>query len=256
MSRPAANAPAVAPIPGASLPHLIAYVPSGLDRSLVKEYSGKKHDHYDEVDDRQATSEAGGKVGMYYFGWGFLGLTGFAGVVAGLQTFLLVTFIPSLACFLLGYLTPVKHYVLDRERGLVTYPDWFLWPSHTVPVEELRVTWQGTGGASGALGQDLVTAPPGGGFPRAIDMTMHPGDFAKSWSFILWYMDRNRPLPPGDAFDEYRERDFARRRAEGFPPPMFRSTFPTPEATPAQDAERRRYWRDEDYFGRSTSAWY
>ena len=256
MSRPTASAPAVSPVRGAGLPHLIAYVPSGLDRGIVQKYSGKKHEHYDVVDDRRATSKAGGKVGMYYIGWGLCGCCVFFAIVGMSLLDLLFFIIPTACCFLLGYLTPVKHYVLDRARGLVTYPDWFLWPSHTVPVEELRVTWQGTGGASGALGQDLVTSPPNSWFPRAIDMTMHPGDFAKSWSFILWYMDRNRPLPPGDAFDEYRERDFERRRSEGFPPPMFRSTFPTPEATPDQDAERRRYWRDEDYFGRSTSAWY
>ena len=84
----------------------------------------------------------------------------------------------------------------------------------------------------------------------------HPGDINEEWSFILWYMDRNRPLPPGDAFDEYRQRDFERRKAEGFPPPMFPSTFPTPEWTEEQNRERRKYWRDEDHYGRSESAWY
>ncbi|WP_199271504.1 hypothetical protein [Cellulophaga sp. L1A9] len=53
-------------------------------------------------------------------------------------------------------------------------------------------------------------------------------------------MDKNRPLPPGDAFDEYRLQDFERRKAEGFPRPGYPSTIPTPEATPEQQAEREK----------------
>ena len=60
-------------------------------------------------------------------------------------------------------------------------------------------------------------------------------------------MDKNRPLPPGDAFDPYRERDFLRRKAEGFPPPLYKSYVPTPEATPEQQKEREQYWTDEQY---------
>ncbi|WP_199185069.1 hypothetical protein [Aquimarina sp. I32.4] len=40
------------------------------------------------------------------------------------------------------------------------------------------------------------------------------------WSFIVWYMDKNRPFPSGTAFDKYRRCDFDRRKAEGFPPPL------------------------------------
>ena len=59
-------------------------------------------------------------------------------------------------------------------------------------------------------------------------------------SFLLWYMDKNRPLPPGDAFDPYRERDYERRKAAGFPKPLFPSDFDTKEATEAQQKERER----------------
>ncbi|WFO16521.1 hypothetical protein M601_001525 [Cellulophaga baltica 4] len=53
-------------------------------------------------------------------------------------------------------------------------------------------------------------------------------------------MDKNRPLPPGDAFDEYRLQDFERRKAEGFPRPLYPSNIPTPEATPEQQEEREK----------------
>lgn len=69
-------------------------------------------------------------------------------------------------------------------------------------------------------------------------------------------MDKNRPLPPGTAFDDYRLQGFERRKAEGFPPPLYPSRFPTPEATLEQQKEREQYWKDEDYFGASSNAWY
>lgn len=66
---------------------------------------------------------------------------------------------------------------------------------------------------------------------------------------MVWYMDKNRPLPPGTDFDAYREKDFERRKAEGFPPPLYYSTgILTPEATPAQQLEREQYWKDQEYF--------
>lgn len=47
-------------------------------------------------------------------------------------------------------------------------------------------------------------------------------------SFITWYMNKNRPLPLGELFDPYREADFQRRKAEGFPKPLYPSDIPTP----------------------------
>ncbi|AXT53799.1 hypothetical protein D1818_24355 [Aquimarina sp. BL5] len=58
------------------------------------------------------------------------------------------------------------------------------------------------------------------------------------WSFYVWYMDKNRPLPPGDAFDEFRQQYYDRRKAAGFPKPLHPSAIKTPEATPAQQKER------------------
>lgn len=75
-------------------------------------------------------------------------------------------------------------------------------------------------------------------------------DAARTWSFYIWYLDKNRPLPPGELLDPYREEDFQRRKAEGFPPPLFCSCIPTPEANSEQQAEREKYWKDEDYIFR------
>ncbi|MDH7446814.1 hypothetical protein [Aquimarina sp. 2201CG14-23] len=62
--------------------------------------------------------------------------------------------------------------------------------------------------------------------------------FLNDWNFIFSYMDKNRPLPSGDAFDEYRQQDYERRKAEGFPKPLYPSSIKTPEATKEQQKER------------------
>jgi hypothetical protein len=51
-------------------------------------------------------------------------------------------------------------------------------------------------------------------------------------------MDKNRPLPPGTAFDPYRQQDYERRKKLGFPRPLYYSNIPTPEATEEQQKER------------------
>lgn len=47
------------------------------------------------------------------------------------------------------------------------------------------------------------------------------------WSFIVWYMDCNRPLPLGKVFDSYRTEDYNRRKKNGFLSPLYPSDIPT-----------------------------
>src|SRR5690554_6085237 len=74
-------------------------------------------------------------------------------------------------------------------------------------------------------------------------VTLGCGNCYEDLSFLTWYMDKNQPLPPGKALDPYRERDFQRRKREKFPPPLYPANIPTPEATPAQQKEREKFWR-------------
>ncbi len=78
----------------------------------------------------------------------------------------------------------------------------------------------------------------------------------QAWSFYVWYMDKNRPLPPGNNFDAYRQKDFERRKAEGFPPPLFKSLVPTPEATAEQQLVREAFWKDVDYVPTEQESFY
>ena len=240
-----------------SLPHLIAYIPRLLRQDEVGIKSSELEIRYNEATDVRIIKNTAGRDVESWTARALLAFSVIALVVGAEFTTILLVLIPSIICFVVAYYMPEKYIVLERSTGLITYPDWFFLPSHTIPFAEVEAIWQGVGGASGALAQRLVTAPPRPrSFPRAINLRMHSGRFERDWSFMVWYMDRNRPLPPGEAFDRYRDRDFQRRKAEGFPPPLYPSTFPTPEATDEQNRQRRKHWRDEDHYGRSESAWY
>ncbi len=136
--------------------------------------------------------------------------------------------------------------ILDREHGIFSFPYRInRYKSYTLKFDEAIVFWTGSGGVTGNLDMHLVAQHPDKKIGGANLISHHIRDYRKTWSFYVWYMDRNRPLPPGTAFDPYREKDFQRRKAEGFPKPLYRSHIPTPEATPEQQAEREKYWKDE-----------
>ncbi|SHK07085.1 hypothetical protein [Pseudozobellia thermophila] len=157
-------------------------------------------------------------------------------------------------------LTISKQYItLDRRNGLITFPKKLYGKPFTIEFDKAIVYWVGTGGSSGNIDMKLAIAYPDNKLLGTY-LSAHVEPYYEIWSFYVWYMDRNRPLPPGDAFDPYRERDFLRRKAEGFPPPLYKSYVPTPEATPVQQKEREQYWTDEQYtekFEREEgSTWY
>ncbi len=158
---------------------------------------------------------------------------------------------------------PKKRVILDRENGLIYYNDWFYLPERVSKFEEIIGHFNSKGESSVGL---MITPPPKTDppsrgyklFPRAVDISWHCGYFWEDWAFMVWYMDKNRPLPPGDAFDPYRQEDFERRKAEGFPPPLYPTRFlvDTPEATEEQQKERRASWSDNEYYVRTKSKWY
>ena len=118
------------------------------------------------------------------------------------------------------YTHPSKKIILDRLNGIITFPNVFYGKPITIPFDKVLA----------ALKLNGMGAPVSLGFyhhkilATNIDLDYSP---KSSWSFIVWYMDKNRPLPPGEAFDPYREKDFHRRKAEGFLPPLYKSNIPT-----------------------------
>lgn len=62
-------------------------------------------------------------------------------------------------------------------------------------------------------------------------------------SLYVWYMDKNRTLPPGTAFDIHRERDYERRKNEGFLQPIYPSAIETPEWAGAAGGDALRKYK-------------
>ena len=121
-----------------------------------------------------------------------------------------------------------KLLVLDRLNGMVTYPGFLFSKPCSVPFDELLASVASFANS----GASLVFYHYNG--ITGTSIFAGKCKISGNWSFIVWYMDKNRPLPPGEAFDPYRKKDFQRRKAEGFPPPLYPSYIDTPEDSESQ----------------------
>jgi len=138
---------------------------------------------------------------------------------------------------LYGFFSPKKYFIANRQTGKLKVPISNKKPEVWINFED------GFAYEKTAYLDDFYTSlffqtqpevKPGAVFSLA--------DFEREdyWNFFVWYMDKNRPLPPGKAFDPYRQKDFERRKAAGFPKPLYSSDIPTPEFTKEQQAERQK----------------
>ena len=131
---------------------------------------------------------------------------------------------------------PYKELILNREEGTISMPCAFKKENVVISFEEGDGIVKFTAGGGAAPDVYLVFFTKN----RKKGGHLSHSDIYAFWDFVVWYMDKNRPLPPGTAFDPYREADFQRRKAEGFPKPLYKSYIPTPEATRRQQLERER----------------
>ncbi|WP_207176056.1 hypothetical protein [Cellulophaga sp. E16_2] len=139
--------------------------------------------------------------------------------------------------FIYHYIAPTKHFIANRQTGKLHMPISKKKPQKIVNFND------GDGIIKSYYIDSFYTSlffqTKMGIGPKAA-MGLADWNREDYWNFLVWYMDKNRPLPPGAAFDEYRLQDFERRKAKGFPKPLYPSDIPTPEATPEQQAERRK----------------
>ena len=131
---------------------------------------------------------------------------------------------------------PYKELILNREEGTISMPCAFKKENVVISFEEGDGIVKFTAGGGAAPDVYLVFLHKN----RKKGGHLSHSDIYAFWEFVVWYMDKNRPLPPGTAFDPYREADFQRRKAEGFPKPLYKSYIPPPEATRRQQLERER----------------
>ena len=115
----------------------------------------------------------------------------------------------------------------------------FFWQKN-ITMEFKKVEFAYSTGGEDGLGAFLLEAIRPNKWQTFDVYQVFGGDCYNAIIFITWYMDKNRPLPPNPEFDYFRDEDFERRKAEGFPKPLYPSRIQTPEATPEQQAERKR----------------
>ena len=157
----------------------------------------------------------------------------------GGQTFLFYFFIALTIFFVVyGFTMPKQEDILNRRDGLMTFDGFFWQDNITMLFSEVEFCYS-TGGDHLQGAFELQIMRPNKWVTFAVPFFCGRNCY-EGMSFITWYMDKNRPLPPEELFDPYREADFQRRKAEGFPKPLYPSDIPTPEATPEQQAERER----------------
>ncbi|MFL0202780.1 hypothetical protein [Tenacibaculum maritimum] len=136
-----------------------------------------------------------------------------------------------------GFVAPIKYLVYDRMNGIITVTRVFR-SSVAIPFSSGYGLKGYSNTSPGVISAQLnfVSSKK----KRRVGGIIAHNLVEENWSFMVWYMDKNRPLPPGSAFDAYREQDYQRRKAAGFPKPLYPSKIATPEATKEQQAARKR----------------
>ncbi|MDU1906698.1 MAG: hypothetical protein E6772_18185, partial [Dysgonomonas sp.] len=121
-----------------------------------------------------------------------------------------------------------RKFVFNRLEGTLTMRASVLnWipKTITIPFNEALLGYSGT-----PLAKSVNVSLPNSRFRY---LSIMPGreqsDIYNIISFIVWYMDKNRQLPPGKDLDPYRMKDYERRKAEGFPEPLYPATIPMPD---------------------------
>ena len=112
--------------------------------------------------------------------------------------------------FISNVLLVSKKWTFDRQLQKVTIPGRVR--SYTVPFDRMffgEITMEGKYGNSSTTNMVFY---PGKGLLRflrlncvALESPYFGGFDEGDWNFYSWYMDKNRPLPPGKVFDHCRE---------------------------------------------------
>ncbi len=142
-------------------------------------------------------------------------------------SFGLFTAIISIAIYVI--FAPKKELIFDRKNGLITFPNIYIQKNITMPFKNVmwdHFTKQGRSARIIKNTEIIIKSPTSifygfsfyPFFKRPTNnLTYHSMFFPEETiSFLKWYMDKNRPLPPCKIFDSFREKDFLRRKRANF----------------------------------------
>ena len=207
------------------LPHIVVERPLGISDM-------SKNDDITRADDQFFIVDESSALGIFYLCIGIVGylLSYFFSLANNaddsFSIFIRIClFLFSTFYIIYNFTHPKKILILDRLNGIITFPGFLYGKAITMPFEEVLAEVRGGYGAGSPtlaiLRKNKLTSTS-----YDFDLQYEP---LKSWSFMVWYMDKNRPLPPGEIFDPYRQKDYERRKKEGFPKPLYQSWIATPE---------------------------
>ena len=203
------------------LPHIIVELPHGINK-LPKDTDVKRaDDQFFIVDDSSVLGIMYLCIGIaLFFATLFFWGESNTEIILSTSSFLIGSF-----HIIYKFTHPKKILILDRLNGIITFPGFLYGKPITMPFEEVLAAVKGGYGVGMAtlaiLRKNKLMSTS-----YDFDLQFRP---LQSWSFMVWYMDKNRPLPPGEIFDPYRQKDYERRKKEGFPKPLYQSWIATPE---------------------------
>jgi len=109
--------------------------------------------------------------------------------------FIGLTFLLTIFFAIYGFTQPQKEHILNRRDGLLTMTGFFWQKNITMPFEKVKFAYS-TGGEDGMGAFMLQVIRPNKW--QTFDLYhMFGGDCYNMMTVITWYMDKNRPLPPG-----------------------------------------------------------
>lgn len=216
------------------------------EKAILRKEIADDDDIIISVSDKYMELPTASNVVIYMGGGAFLlAILGFLGIIykksGQVSTnfyFFILPFVLGFLFFVYYYITiPQKECIFNREDGLVTFPGFMWYKNITMPIRKILFSKSSPSTQGVGAGWLEIIRPDK---TYSLYSCTFGNMYYEDLSFLLWYMDKNRPLPPGDAFDEFRQADFERRKSEGFPKPLFKSDFKTPEATKEQQKERKK----------------
>ena len=203
-------------------PHIILELPREKNEMSKSNGITRADDQFYIVDKSLYTGKMYMYIGLFFLIFAFFGaFSRDAFEIPGVIV-LILYFLTGILLIVYQYTHPPEKIILDRLNGIITFPGVFYGKPITMPFDKVLA----------ALKLNGKNGPVSLGFyhhkilATNIDLDYTP---KSSWSFIVWYMDKNRSLPPGKLFDPYRKRDYERRKAEGFPEPLYESWIGNPE---------------------------
>ena len=203
-------------------PHIILERPREKNKMCKENGITRADDQFYIVDKSLYTGKMYMYIGLFFLIFAFFGAFSRDAFEISGVFFLILYFLTGILLIVYQYTHPPQKIILDRLNGIITFPNVFYGKPITMPLDKVLA----------ALKLNGMGAPVSLGFyhHKILATSIRIDNTPKSsWSFIVWYMDKNRPLPPGKVFDPYRQKDYERRKKEGFPKPLYQSWIATPE---------------------------